>query len=196
MHWIALSVVLIFTVTSPAWSTGDPVAGKQKALLCTQCHGPDGHSTQTTIPKLAGQLEMYIVTETIEFQKGIRKDPMMSSIASVVNNKQDIEDIAAYFANQPVMKGISQDNQLSKLGKTLFSSERCDYCHGEGGRRDPPFIGGAPIIGGQHKTYLLKALNDIKAGNRPGDIYGLMEKTLSRLSHEQIEALAEYLSGL
>ena len=136
------------------------------------------------------------MTETTEFQQGVRKDPSMNNIAKVVQNKQDLEDIAAYFASQLLMKGVARDTELSRQGQGLFTDERCDFCHGEGGQRQAPFVGGAPIIGGQHKTYLLKALKDIKVAARPGDIYGLMKKTLSRLSDEQIEALAEYLSGL
>jgi cytochrome c553 len=176
---------------------GDPVAGKQKALLCTQCHGIDGHSADPKIPKLAGQLASYIVSETTKFQTGIRNDPMMSGMSNVVKNPQDLEDIAAYFAAQPVMTGRPVSSSLFSVGEELFTNARCNFCHGEGGKRFAPFIDPTvPIIGGQHKPYIIKALNDIKDNKRPGDVYDMMIKLLAPLTDKQIEALAEYLSCL
>jgi len=192
------SIVIILICFSPyALGEGDPVLGKQKSLLCSQCHGITGNSPDKNIPKLSGQLEDYIVLAVIEFQQGIRNDPTMSNLASVVQNEKDLEDIAAYFASQPRMQGKSKDNNTTSKGEELFTSERCNYCHGDGGKRYAPFQENIPpVIGGQHKSYLIKAMNDIKAGKRPGDIYELMPKLLGELTEEQIEAIAEYLSQI
>jgi len=67
-------------------AAGDPVAGKEKATLCMQCHGEDGNSTESNIPKLSGQLASYIVLAVSEFQNGIRVNPLMSGISNVVEN--------------------------------------------------------------------------------------------------------------
>jgi len=176
---------------------GDAVAGKDKALLCTQCHGIDGRSADPNIPKLAGQLQTYIVSETIKFQQGVRKDPMMSSIAGVIVNPQDLEDIAAYFSSQPVMTGRPVSSTLYNEGEELFSSERCNFCHGDGGKRFAPFADPRiPIIGGQHKDYIMKAIRNIREGARPGDEYDMMVKLMTPLTDRQIEAIAEYLGSL
>ena len=189
--------VLLLSQCQIVLGDGDPVAGKQKALLCVQCHGIDGHSADPKIPKLAGQLESYIISETIKFKTKIRNDPMMSGMSNVVENPQDLEDIAAYFAAQPVMTGRPVTSSLFSEGEELFTTFRCNFCHGEGGKRFAPFIDpSVPIIGGQHKTYIFKALNDIKDNKRPGDVYDMMIKLLNPLTARQIEAIAEYLSGL
>lgn len=189
-------IVIMLICFSPfALGEGDPVLGKQKSKLCSQCHGTDGNSPDENIPKLSGQLEDYIVLAVTEFQQGIRKNPMMSNMATLIRNDEDLEDIAAYFATQPKMQGQSTDDNVVGEGARLFTSERCNYCHGEGGKRYAPFRENIPpVIGGQHKAYLIKAMNDIRAEKRPGDIYNLMVRILNDLSDEEIEAIAEYLS--
>jgi cytochrome c553 len=191
-------IVIILLCFSPfALGEGDPDLGKQKSLLCAECHGTNGNSPDKNIPKLAGQLEEYIVLAVTEFQQGIRKDPTMSNLAAVVQNIKDLEDIAAYFASQPKMQGQRKGNVVAAEGAELFTSERCNYCHSDEGKRYAPFQENIPpVIGGQHKPYLIKAMKDIKAGKRPGDLYGLMPRILSELSFKQIEAIAEYLSQI
>ena len=73
--WVAVALALLWTVTAPpAAAVGDPVAGRQKAAICTSCHGPDGNSQFSQYPKLAGQLPGYIVKETMDFRTGARTD--------------------------------------------------------------------------------------------------------------------------
>ena len=190
-------VILLLCFSPFAMGAGDPVAGKLKVELCSTCHGLDGNSINQNIPKLAGQLPGYIVLATTEFQEGIRKDPTMSSMVMNIENIKDLEDIAAYFSSLPRMQGLSTDKIDTTEGEELFTSERCNYCHGEGGKRFAPFQEIIPpVIGGQHKAYLIKAMNDIQAGTRPGDVYGLMPRLLGALSDEQLDAIAEYLSRI
>jgi len=190
-------VIILLCFSSFALGEGDPALGKQKSLLCSGCHGTTGSSPDKNVPKLSGQLEDYIVLAVLEFQQGIRKDPTMSSLAAVVQNVTDLEDIAAYFASQPRMQGARKGNVVAAEGAELFSSERCNYCHSDEGKLYAPFQENIPpVIGGQHKPYLIKAMNDIKDGKRPGDIYGLMPRLLGELSYKQIEAIAEYLSQI
>lgn len=185
-------------VVQPATDVkGDPILGKQKAVLCSGCHGADGNSVDQNIPKLAGQLEDYIVLAATEFQKGIRKDPTMSAMAPLIGDVQNLKDIAAYFSSQPKMQGLGGANNATSKGAALFISNRCNYCHGDGGTRYAPFQENIPpAIGGQHKPYLIKAMKDIRDSKRPGDIYGLMPRLIGELSDAQIEAIAEYLSQI
>jgi len=189
-------VAILLCMYQAVQGAGDPVAGKEKAVLCMQCHDKDDNSADSNIPKLSGQLASYIVLAIIEFQKGIRIDPLMDGISHVVENTQDLENIAAYFVAQPTMQGNGRTSKLKSEGEALFTTERCNYCHGDGGKRYAPFAGSPPVIGGQRKAYLIKALQDIKEGKRPGDVYGLMVESLGKLSDKQIDAITEYLSGL
>lgn len=169
-----------------------PELGAHSAGPCFPCHGSDGNSEQPLFPKLAGQRADFIVQEMEEFKDGRRSDPMMTGIAQTVSD-QDIRRIAAYFASQPVMQGEPGDPERVQRGKTLFIDERCVFCHAEAGKSFVQLTGG-PIIGGQHKDYLVKALKDMKEGRRSGDVYDLMARSLTRLSEDDIEAMAEYLS--
>ena len=197
MRFVTSYCILVIQVLfQPVMAAGDPIAGEQKALLCVTCHGASGRSTVPNIPKLSGQMENYIVRATEEFQSGIRTSPVMSDISAMLKNPVDLEDIAAYFASQPIMTGTPRDSALAQRGEALFTSGRCNYCHGEGGKRFAPFKMAVPVIGGQHKTYLIIAMRDIRDAIRPGDDYDLMKQTLEEMTEQDIEAIAEYLSGL
>jgi len=177
-------------------SAGNPALGELKAGPCIECHGAGGNSTETDVPRLSGQMANYIIQATVEFKSKIRDNPRMTDVMDALNDPSDLEDIAAYFAAQPVMRGEPSDDSRATRGEKLFSSGRCNYCHGDGGKRFAPFALPVPVIGGQHQQYLIKAMRDIRAGKRPGDDFDMMKQTLQEYSAQDIEALAAYLSGL
>jgi cytochrome c553 len=79
-------------------------AGKKKAAeVCAACHGPDGNSPAPAFPKLAGQHADYLAKTLSEYKSGVRKDPIMAGMAAPLS-KEDIENLAAYFATQPGLK--------------------------------------------------------------------------------------------
>lgn len=94
----------IFLLISWQGFAGDIEAGKKKAAeVCAACHGPDGNSANAAFPKLAGQYATYVEKTLIEYKKGERKDPVMSGMAAALS-KEDIENLAAYFASQNGLK--------------------------------------------------------------------------------------------
>ncbi len=66
---------------------------------CSRCHGERGYSTQPGTPRLAGQMESYIVLAMQEYQQGLRKDPKMTAMSDVLS-LIEIKAIAAYYAKQ------------------------------------------------------------------------------------------------
>jgi len=83
---------------------GNIEAGKKKAAeVCAACHGPDGNSPAPAFPKLAGQYASYIEKSLNEYKSGVRKDPIMAGMAAPLS-KEDIENLAAYFASQSGLK--------------------------------------------------------------------------------------------
>ncbi|WP_341675079.1 cytochrome c [Niveibacterium sp. SC-1] len=96
---LALALVTI----AGASHAGDVVRGKEKAAACAACHGADGNSASPMFPRLAGQHEDYITHALGEYKSGKRKDPIMSPNVAKLE-KQDFEDLAAYFASQ---KGLA-----------------------------------------------------------------------------------------
>lgn len=69
------------------------------------------------------------------------------------------------------------------------AAEVCASCHGADGNSPAPAF---PKIGGQHRTYLEKALNDYKSGSRNDPI---MAGMTANLSAADIENLAFYYSS-
>ena len=175
--------------------TGNPVAGKDKSALCQGCHNEDGNSTETRIPKLAGQYAAYIQKQINNYKAGTRKDPIMSSMAATVTGNQDLLDISAYFASQKQMKGSSV--KINEAGRKRFLGDNgCVSCHGANGKGMAPNNPQFPVIGGQHKHYLIKQLTDFRSRTRTNDSSGMMVMIASKMSDEEIEAVADYISGL
>jgi cytochrome c553 len=179
---------------------GDPAAGKDKAAMCTGCHGEDGNSVDPNIPKLAGQYGVYIAKQIRNYLASTRSHQIMSGMAASISDA-DLADISAYFASQPMMKGERPSG--NKTGKKLFENDdlsrmmvRCSNCHGATGKGLEPGNPVYPVIGGQHKDYLLAQLINFRKGARNNSPGGVMNITVHRLSDAELEALADYVSGL
>ncbi len=186
-----------------AQAAGDPVKGKNKAAACTGCHGEDGNSLAPNFPKLAGQYADYIVKQVNDFLQNRRSDQIMSGMAATAGSAEDLADIAAFFASQKIMKGAATKPAKLEQGRALYlkgdqtrSIYACVNCHGKNGKgvsRSNPFF---PVIGGQHKDYLLKTIRDFKSKARSNDPGGMMANIAMKLSDADIEAVSEYLAGL
>ena len=185
---------------------GDPKAGADKSGLCQGCHGGTGNSEDATFPRLAGQYASYIAKQVNDFAKGLRaNNETMAGMAATVASTQDALDIGAYFNSQKMAsKPLAPvDSKLASKGKEIFYNGipsknvyGCVNCHGERGKGKAPNISVFPVIGGQHRDYLIKELTDLRAGTRANDPAGMMENIAKGLSDDEIKALANYLSGL
>jgi cytochrome c553 len=189
--------------TSLRIGIGDPLAGKEKADAgrCLECHGSDGLSGDTRIPNHAGQYAGYLVKQLTDFQSGARQHAVMSVMAEDLD-AADIADIAAYFAAQNPMRG--RDGSGNRAVPDLFAHgdtgrgiPACAGCHGWHGEGRADKDGTVyPVIGGQRKVYLHSQLVGWKLGERHNSPDGVMNRVAGRLSDDEIEALADYLSGL
>jgi len=179
--------------------SGDPVAGKDKSELCQGCHGEEGISAESTAPKLAGQYAGYIIKQIRDFRSGLRVHQIMSDVAKTVN-EDDLPDIAAYFASRKKMKGNGSDN---KVGQELFlhgdmsrMMVACVNCHGVNGKGKTPTNPVFPVLGGQHKDYLRVQLTNFRSGDRGNSPGGVMNIITQKLTDAELDALANYVSGL
>lgn len=173
-------------------SIGNPIAGKDKSTLCQGCHGEYGMSELPNVPNLAGQWSAYIFRQLRDFGTGSRSDQIMTDMAGTVTSMEDAFDISAYFASQHQMSGQPHPNEE---GKRLYIIYRCISCHGEDGKGRPLNNALFPVIGGQHKEFLVKQMNDFKDGLRDTDMSGTMPTLAKRLSDGEVDAIADYLSG-
>ena len=87
-------------VLSAPIHAADAGAGKEKSKTCAACHGETGATPIQDNPKLAGQYYDYLVRALSDYKLGKRKNPVMSSMVANLS-RQDIADLAAYFASQP-----------------------------------------------------------------------------------------------
>lgn len=97
--WIAMIAVAGLTVAGNAVAGGDAVKGKEKAAICSACHGADGNTPLSPeYPKLSGQPDDYLEKALRDYKSGKRKNPLMGPQAQNLS-KQDMKDLAAYFSS-------------------------------------------------------------------------------------------------
>jgi cytochrome c553 len=174
-----------------AHAQGNAAAGKDKAAVCAACHGPDGNATVPQYPNLAGQTSRYLYLQLKDFKEGRRKDPLMSPMAANLS-KEDMYDLAAYFAQQkPVPSNYPVESGKVAAGKQIADTALCPMCHlgGFSGQNE------VPRVAGQHYDYVVKQLKDFRERRRTNDA-GSMTAYAKSLTDEQIEALAQYITNL
>lgn len=178
---------------------GNPVLGKTRSELCQGCHGEFGLSLEDLIPNLAGQYANYIAKQLRNFQSGARTHQIMSAMAQTIND-EELTDIAAYFSSQKKMQGNGKgENPIAKNLFTKGDSSRgippCMSCHGMNGKGQSPSVSTYPVIGGQHKSYLVAQLTHWRSGERSNSPDGVMNKVAKTLTDAEIDALTDYISG-
>lgn len=187
---------------------GDPVLGMAKSSdeRCQECHGVDGHGAghsngpEGKFAKLGGQHPDYLIKQIRNFQSGERKHDVMTVVARHLEDA-DLVDIVAYFASQRPMRGDGTGDKA--LGRQLYLQGdpargvvACASCHGDKGQGS--LLGGvvSPVIGGQEWRYLDKQLRDWRSGDRRNSPGGVMNQVMKNLTDDELQALADYVSGL
>ncbi len=78
---------------------GDVAAGKTTSGSCMACHGVNGEGNAAMLaPKLAGQIEVYLVNSIKAYKSGARNNPLMSPMVAALSD-DDIANLAAYYAS-------------------------------------------------------------------------------------------------
>lgn len=197
----------------PTTSVRDAAAADATALVtkgggasppCAQCHGANGEGQPGAgFPRLAGQVEAYLVKQLEDFRAGRRNNPVMAPIAQALPDDA-VDALSAYYARlrpgagaqQGAAKGETAGGvgaRLARKGKWDENVPACFACHGENGAGIPPHF---PAIAGQRRDYTAKQLRDWKAGTRANDPQGLMKAVSGRLADAEIDAVAAYLEQL
>ena len=172
-------------------SAQDIEAGRVKSQACAACHGADGNSTVGMFPSLAGQTWRYIYIQLKDFKEGRRDNPVMSPMAMPLS-RQDMIDIANYYAAQPLKPTtFKADEAKIKLGKAKADETLCSMCHlgGFAGQNE------IPRVAGQQYDYFVQQMRDFKARKRTNDA-GNMTSVAQTLSEADIENLGHYIASL
>ena len=184
----------------PGFSVGNPQAGQNKAMVCSACHGADGHSTNAPWPNLAGQHAAYLVQQLQNYKTGnTRPSPIMSPLVANLN-QQDMEDLAAFYSQKPlassvpIRKPLPRGEQLYRQGDITLHIPACITCHGPDGRGAEQ--AGFPMISHQQPAYIILQLEAFKAETRSTDPQKIMRTICAKLTAQDMQELSEYLAGL
>ncbi|HUO02131.1 MAG TPA: c-type cytochrome [Rhizomicrobium sp.] len=161
---------------------------------CEECHGRDGNSGQSLVPRINGQVPHYIVR---------RLDQLSGSAdgrhASLSGAHGDLSpslksEIAQYFAARTPTEADKAN--ASGLGAAIYRDgipgrnvAACSYCHGTRGQGDGPI----PRLAGQHKAYLRIRLDLLSGILLQGS--GAMHMAIGNVTPEEIDAITSYLAA-
>jgi cytochrome c553 len=178
------AAALSIGLPGPAAGQGRPVA--ERIASCAVCHGEHGNSRTANLPSLAGQPELFLLTQLVLMRDGVRPIPAMAPLVAGVSDA-DLQVIARHFSALPAVATDEPiDAALAGRGRDLATTLRCGSCHLAGleGRQQ------IPRLAGQRIDYLTKALTDYRDGTRAGAdtlmsnaVAGLMDVDLRALAH-------------
>lgn len=170
------------------------VNGKERAVLCNQCHGEDGNSVKPGIPNLAAQNPMYLVEQIEKFSDGRRKNYVMNALSKNFTT-DDKENLAIFYASMSA-KLTKTNPKLAAKGKSLYA-QQCSACHGEKGAGQANFA----RLAGQQIEYVETTLkqfrdntNNDSADTKRQNI--IMDSIAQKLTDEDVSALAAYVAQL
>lgn len=200
MRWLAVLLLLpCLAHAQLAHAQGAPGASgappepnaPAKAALCAGCHGAKGVPVNASFPVIAGQTEGYLYLQLRDYKLGNRKNVIMQAVAARLE-KQDMKDLAAYFAAQswPNLHQQAAPAEAAHRAMAAADSAVCTSCHLDG------YVGDSavPRMAGQGADYLRGTMAAFRSGARANNPW--MSALLKTYSDEDIDALAKYLAGL
>jgi cytochrome c553 len=195
-------VAAALTVAASLWAVSGAAAQEPEAqyiALCVACHAPGENPAAPTFPSLSGQHPEYLVKQLKDYKAGRRLSAIMVPPLSTVT-KRDIAVLADYFSRQPVPAGRpAADAALVERGRTIYQSgnpaagvANCAGCHEANGAGSAKY----PRVAGQAAAYIEQQLGDFRAGTRTNDRARVMRVVSSRMTDDDMKAVAAYISTL
>ena len=172
--------------------------------VCAACHGPDGNSAIPANPVIAGQHAQYAFKQLTNFKSeggkpAERPSPIMTGIVASLS-RDDMANLALYFAGQEAKPRTARDPELVKLGQQIYRGgimkkgvAACASCHLANGAGIPAQF---PRLAGQHSQYTVEELKQFRAGERANDPNRVMRLIAEKLSDREMMAVAQFIEGL
>ncbi len=186
---------------------GDPMKGKLIAeKVCVACHMVDGNgiAATPTQPKLAGQIEDYLLKQLKNFKAAdgkpaARNNAIMAGMAAPLS-EADMRDAAAWFSAQKLAPAMPKDLNQVAAGQKIWRQgdmkkgiPACAGCHGPAGGGLPALY---PRLAGQYPEYIEAQLKGFRQGERINDPERMMQTIAAKMSDAEIKAVAEYAAAL
>lgn len=194
--------VLTFVLFVPLvlFAQENSISEMKKAVVCAACHGQEGNSANPEWPNIAGQHPKYFIKQLRDMKDSeLRDAPTMKALVATLN-EQDMDDLAVYYAKMPLAQGstpqkfLNRGEQIYRGGDFAKRIAACIACHGPKGTGNAQ--AGFPVLSGQHAAYTVLQLNAFKDGKRKNDLNHIMQDISSRMSQDDMEAVAHYIEGL
>ncbi len=184
------------TSKAPDLALGQKIASQ----VCAACHGVNGQGVAAANPHLAGQHADYLVKQLADFKANTdRKNPVMMAMAQPLS-ADDMRAVAAHYASQKPIVSAASNKDLVALGQKLFRGGNaatgvpaCAACHAPNGAGIPAQY---PRLSGQFAEYTAAQLKAFRALERANDANQMMRAIASRMTDQEIAAVAEYIAGL
>lgn len=198
-----LAALLLALGLGQAVAAEPPDTMAQRMKACVACHGQDGRATSAGyFPRIAGKPAGYLYNQLVNFRDGKRQN---ASMAALVDHLSDayLREIAGYFASlelpypPPQTKGrppavLARGAQLVRQGDAARGLPACAGCHGAAMTGVAPAM---PGLLGLPRDYLLAQLGAWRSGIRHAAAPDCMAEIARRLSADDVEAMADWLSS-
>lgn len=192
--WVLLSLL---AVTSAG---ANDVTVERAVHVCAACHGESATNKSDSIPKIAGQMPLYIEEQLKDFRSQTRAESDVQAYMwgiSALLDDNTIKGLAEYFAAQSPAPGRKGQHGLVAEGGRIYaegipekSVRACAGCHGAKAEGASVF----PRLAGQNATYVAAQLQIFGTRLRPHGV--LMKNEAAGLSIDQMRAVAEYVQSL
>lgn len=181
--------------------------GAGGAAACVSCHGTNGEGNAGAgFPRLAGLSANYLEKQLDDIASDARPSALMGPVAKLLS-EGDRRAVSQYYASLPPPYNVAliaataaadpaENNRgawLAIRGAWEKDLPACNQCHGPGGIG----VGAAfPALAGQPKQYLSAQLQAWQTGKRSPFPLGLMPSVATKMTVEDIDAVATYYSEL
>ncbi len=118
--------------------------------------------------------------------------PSTEELKATVSKSVESASKAIKSTGSEVVAAVAESIPASLNAKALYAS--CAGCHGVNAQTKA--LGKSAIIKGWEVEKTVKALNGYKDGSYGGAMKGLMKGQVSKLSADEINAIAEYIATL
>jgi cytochrome c553 len=184
----------------PAFTTVDSLEARVQG--CVTCHGQSGEGTSNGyFPRIAGKPAGYLYNQLAAFRNGTRKYPPMNYLVAYLPESY-LREIAEHFSKlQPPLAArdiTPADHGVVARGQALVNGgdagrgvPACTACHGE---RLTGMEPGIPGLVGLRPTYIIAQLTRWQVGDRHATEPDCMKRIATRLSDQDISAVAAWLS--
>ncbi len=188
---------------APVAYVPNPAAGKSLYELgdasrsigaCIGCHGSEGNSDVLIYPNLSNQHPEYIAKQLLNFKNNSRTNYAMNQFAGAMT-EDDIADMAAYFKDPTAVANVTPRKVMPVAAITeeviagKAKAATCAACHGADGNSPVAIY---PKLAGQSVGYIVKQLQEFKAGTRKDPV---MAPMAAALSEQDMLEIASYFAA-